>query len=78
MGKSQPVSETDRAFTEAWNEAPTLQGVLQGDVIIHGLDGFAGAVGTSEVAGVCSPIYHVCEPIDGDPHYLGRMLRLLA
>jgi type I restriction enzyme, S subunit len=66
-------------FTESWTEGARLQGVLSGDVVVHGLDGFAGAVGTAEADGVCSPVYHVCSPIDGgDAHYYGRLLRLLA
>lgn len=55
------------------------QRVEVGDVVIHGLDGFAGAIGTSEAAGNCSPVYHVCVPRNGgDPYYFGRMLRVLA
>ena len=66
-------------FTESWTEAARVQGVETGDVVVHGLDGFAGAIGTSEARGVCSPVYHVCTPADGgDPHFYGRLLRLLA
>jgi len=66
-------------FTEAWTESATFQGINVGDVVIHGLDGFAGAIGTSESEGVCSPVYHVCVPADGDdPYFIGRMLRILA
>ncbi|MFC4562849.1 hypothetical protein ACFO4E_13360 [Nocardiopsis mangrovi] len=55
------------------------QFVEPGDVVIHGLDGFAGAIGTSEASGNCSPVYHVCTPLDGgDPLFLGRLLRVLA
>lgn len=50
-----------------------------GDVVIHGLDGFAGAIGEARLAGVCSPVYHVCSPLDGgDGAFYGRLLRLLA
>jgi type I restriction enzyme S subunit len=66
-------------FTESWTEGARVQGVLRGDVVVHGLDGFAGAIGTSEASGACSPVYHVCAPIDGgDADFYGRMLRLLA
>lgn len=66
-------------YTESWSENSRLQGVRRDDVVIHGLDGFAGAIGTSEVDGACSPVYHVCEPRDGgDSVYLGRLLRILA
>ena len=66
-------------FTQSWTDAARVQGVRSGDVVVHGLDGFAGAIGTSEVDGVCSPIYHVAIPTDGgDSHCHGRLLRLLA
>ncbi|MCZ7429511.1 hypothetical protein O7607_27505 [Micromonospora sp. WMMA1949] len=55
------------------------QYVELGDVVIHGLDGFAGAIGTSESAGNCSLVYHVCIPCrGGNALFLGRMLRVLA
>lgn len=55
------------------------QHVQVGDVVIHGLDGFAGAIGTSEAAGNCSPVYHVCIPRGGgNPLFFGRLLRVLA
>jgi type I restriction enzyme, S subunit len=65
-------------YTLASNES-TYQGVKRGDVVLHGLDGFAGAIGTSLVDGSCSPVYQVCEPIDGNKAtYIARMLRILA
>jgi type I restriction enzyme S subunit len=55
------------------------QHVEAGDVVIHGLDGFSGAIGTAEAAGNCSPVYHVCVPRKGgDSLFFGRLLRVLA
>ncbi|NLE77974.1 MAG: hypothetical protein GX610_00035 [Rhodococcus sp.] len=66
-------------YTESWTDGARVQGVSMRDVVVHGLDGFAGAIGTAEVDGVCSPVYHVCVPADGgDSHFYGRLLRLLA
>lgn len=65
-------------YTDAWTDNPSQQGVEAGDIVIHGLDGFAGAIGVAEVAGACSPVYHVCRPTDGDADFLARLLRLLA
>ena len=66
-------------FTNSWTDGARVQGVEQGDVVVHGLDGFAGAIGDAEVAGVCSPVYHVCKVRDGgDPQFYGRLLRNLA
>ena len=72
------VIRRPEGYTEAAADA-TLQQVEIGDVVIHGLDGFAGAIGTSEAIGASSPTYHVCETLaEGDSHYWGRMLRVLA
>jgi len=66
-------------YTQSWSEGATVQGVREGDVVVHGLDGFSGAIGVADTDGVCSPVYHVCEPTDGsDAAYIGSMLRLLA
>lgn len=65
-------------FTNSWTEGATTQGVCVGDVVIHGLDGFAGAIGTSESDGVVSPANHVCLPLAGDSDFYGRLLRVLA
>ncbi|MFF3854143.1 restriction endonuclease subunit S [Micromonospora sp. NPDC002575] len=66
-------------YTLTSDVEPQGQGVEVGDVVIHGLDGFAGAIGTSEAAGSCSPVYHVCTPQrGGDSHFQSRLLRVLA
>ncbi|MFK4864218.1 restriction endonuclease subunit S [Streptomyces sp. CSMPJR101] len=66
-------------YTLAASTDPQGQSVRVGDVVVHGLDGFAGAIGTAEAAGNCSPVYHVCTPVgEGNSHFLSRLLRLLA
>ena len=66
-------------FTNSWTDNARVQGVEVGDVVVHGLDGFSGAIGDSEADGICSPVYHVCRPRDGgDPAFYGRLLRRLA
>jgi type I restriction enzyme S subunit len=65
-------------FTESKAQAG-YQGVEEGDIVFHGLDGFAGAIGVSEDRGACSPVYHVCSvrgPYDAD--YVALSLRALA
>lgn len=56
------------------------QGVRQGDLVIHQMDGFAGAIGVSDSEGKCSPIYSVCLPIikDANTHYYAYLLRHMA
>jgi len=66
-------------YTVSASSDPQGQGVEIGDIVIHGLDGFAGAIGDSEAAGNCSPVYHVCLPIDGGSSaFYGRLLKVLA
>ncbi len=66
-------------YTESEEAGTNVQGVARGDIVVHGLDGFAGAIGCAEVDGACSPVYHVGTPsTGGDPDYIARMLRILA
>jgi type I restriction enzyme S subunit len=48
-------------FTNAEKEIG-YQGVRQGDLVIHAMDAFAGAIGVSESDGKCSPVYACCVP----------------
>lgn len=55
------------------------QGINQGDIVIHGMDGFAGAMGVSKSTGKGSPVLVVCTPkYDAIPQYLIYYLRALA
>ncbi|WP_172119307.1 restriction endonuclease subunit S [Actinomyces faecalis] len=56
------------------------QGIEPGDLVYHGLDGFAGAVGVSDSHGNGSPVYHVCRPLDEQDnlHFLASYLRFLG
>ena len=56
------------------------QGLEPGDLVYHGLDGFAGAVGVSDSSGNGSPVYHVCRPLDeqNNVHFLAAYLRFLG
>ncbi|MGW4647068.1 restriction endonuclease subunit S [Kitasatospora sp. NPDC004289] len=66
-------------YTLSASADPQGQFVKSGDVVVHGLDGFSGAIGTAEAEGNCSPVYHVCIPAGGgDAKFYGRLLRTLA
>ena len=55
------------------------QGINKGDIVIHGMDGFAGAMGISKSTGKGSPVLVVCSPkYDAVPQYLIYYLRALA
>lgn len=65
-------------FTVALKEVG-YQGVDPGDLVIHQMDAFAGAVGVSDSRGKCSPAYAVCQPTgDADPAYFAYVLRHMA
>ncbi len=76
------VTARSKRRSEGYTEAEFRTGLRRvevGDVVVHGLDGFSGAIGRSDSAGACSAVYHVCVPSDGgDSHFYGRLLRLLA
>jgi type I restriction enzyme, S subunit len=68
----------EEGFTES-DKQSGYQGVRRGDVVFHGLDGFAGAIGVAEDDGVCTPVYHVCSVLPGiDAGYVALVLRALA
>ena len=55
------------------------QGINEGDIVIHGMDGFAGAMGVSKSTGKGSPVLIVCTPkYDAIPQYIIYYLRALA
>lgn len=53
------------------------QGVEEGDIVIHGLDAFAGAIGISDSRGKCTPVVHVCDCKENKRYYV-YFLRTLA
>ncbi|GIA57898.1 restriction endonuclease subunit S [Vibrio paracholerae] len=67
-------------FTNAAKEIG-YQGVRKGDLLVHAMDGFAGAIGISDSDGKCSPVCSVCIPRKShtvDPTYFGYLVRQLA
>ncbi|MEO8466782.1 MAG: restriction endonuclease subunit S, partial [Gammaproteobacteria bacterium] len=53
-----------RGFTEATIYSG-YQGIRNGDLVIHGMDAFAGAIGVSDSDGKGTPVYNVCQPRSG-------------
>lgn len=53
------------------------QGIKKGDIVIHGMDGFAGAIGISDSDGKSSPVLVVCTTKENS-RYLVYYLRILA
>ena len=63
-------------FTVSFTENG-YQGVDVGDLVIHGMDAFAGAIGCSDSKGKTTPVVHVCKT-SGDNRYFMYYLRSLA
>ena len=65
-------------FTESLKEIG-YQGVRKGDLVIHQMDSFAGAVGVSDSDGKGTPVYSVCQPTTGaDAFYYAHIVREMA
>jgi type I restriction enzyme S subunit len=65
-------------YTEA-DDYSGYQGIVPGDLAIHSMDAFAGAIGVSDSQGMCSPVLSVCTPNDeNDPRYMAYQLRLMS
>lgn len=75
------VLRTERrveGFTEAIEESG-YQRVYQGDLVIHAMDAFAGAIGVSKSTGKCSPVCQVLVPTDAvDARFAAYVLREAA
>lgn len=46
------------------------QGIDVGDLIVHGMDGFAGAIGISDSRGKASPVLNVLDTINNKRYYM--------
>ena len=63
-------------FTVSFTEHG-YHGVDIGDLVIHGMDAFAGAIGCSDSRGKTTPVVHVCDTV-GNNRYFMYYLRSLA
>ena len=67
-----------RGFTEALKEIG-YQGVRRGDLVIHAMDAFAGAIGVSDSDGKSTPVYSVCSPRQSaNAYYYAFFVREMA
>ncbi|MBJ7592846.1 restriction endonuclease subunit S domain-containing protein [Aeromonas veronii] len=67
-------------FTNALKEHG-YQGIRVGDLVIHAMDAFAGAIGVSDADGKSTPVYSVCVPRNEkqvNPFFYAYYLRDLA
>lgn len=66
----------DEGFTFADKEVG-YQGIEPGDLVVHGMDGFAGSIGISDSRGKATPVLRVLDS-DQDKKYLMYLLRSYA
>ena len=67
-----------KGFTESFTESG-YQGVRKGDLVIHQMDAFAGAIGVSDSDGKGTSVYHCCTPKgEFDVYYYAFVLRRMA
>ena len=67
-------------FTTALKEIG-YQGIRKGDLVIHAMDAFAGAIGVSDSDGKSTPVYSACvprQPNTVDPTFYAYYMRHLA
>lgn len=67
-------------FTTALQEHG-YQGIRKGDLVIHAMDAFAGAIGVSDSDGKATPVYGVCVnrgEYYTNSHYYAYLLRYMA
>ena len=65
-------------FTNSLKEIG-YQGLRKGDLVIHAMDGHAGAIGVSDSDGKSSPVYSVCRTISQENvYYYAYLLRYMA
>lgn len=65
-------------FTESLKEIG-YQGIRKGDLVIHVMDAFAGAIGVSDSDGKGTPVYSVCQAKgDSNSRYYAFLLREMA
>jgi len=66
-------------FTNA-NLELGYQGIHNGQLVLHSMDAFAGAIGVSDSNGKCSPEYIICDSqtTETDSYYYGHLLRTMA
>jgi type I restriction enzyme, S subunit len=69
----------EEGFTNA-NLELGYQGIRSGQLVLHSMDAFAGAIGVSDSDGKCSPEYIICEPISDETvnHYYAYLVRTMA
>jgi type I restriction enzyme S subunit len=74
------INRRTEGFTNAIKEHG-YQGIRKGDLVIHAMDAFAGAIGVSDSDGKSTPVYSACvprQPNSVNPYFYAYLLRHMA
>jgi type I restriction enzyme S subunit len=74
------INRRTEGFTNAIKEHG-YQGIRKGDLVIHAMDAFAGAIGVSDSDGKSTPVYSACVPRQQNsvnPYFYAYLLRHMA
>lgn len=78
------MSKSHELSNFIWSIADLLrgpyQGIRKGQLVLHSMDAFAGAIGASDSDGKCTPEYVICDPLTDrtDAYYFAALLREMA
>lgn len=70
------ANRREEGFTVSMTEAG-YQGIEVGDLVVHGMDGFAGAIGISDSRGKATPVLNVLDSTQ-NKKYLSYLMRAMA
>ena len=71
------ANRREEGFTVSEKEIG-YQGIDVGDLVVHGMDGFAGAIGISDSRGKASPVLNVLETKQSKKYYMYFMRNMAA
>ena len=75
--KGEVIKKGDSKMGLVANNDEIYQGVCKGDLLIHGMDTWHGAIAISNYDGMCTPVVHVCNS-NQDKKFIAYYLRFMA
>ncbi len=75
--KGEVVKRGDAKIGLVSEDESIYQGVAKGDLLIHGMDTWHGAIAVSNLDGMCTPVVHVCDSSE-DKRFIAYCLQNMA
>ncbi len=73
----QIIERSDKSLGLVSDKKEAFQGVKSGDLLIHGMDTWHGAIAVSKLSGKCTTVVHVCDSTENKP-FIAYYLQMLA